>query len=75
MDELLQASLPDNKFDVIEDLMIVVMDGSTQLTVPFPHDAIPLIVAECANAVAKHTVSTKSLPSPHQIAQLNLPSC
>jgi hypothetical protein len=62
MDELLQASLPENKFDVVQVLAVAVVvgGGAPPATVPLT-DALPMAIADAANAVATHQVRPKNL--------------
>ena len=61
MNELLQASLPENKYDVAEALAVVAVvgdgSGAVAATVPFPHPDLPMGVADAAQAVATHTAA------------------
>jgi hypothetical protein len=56
MNDLLQASLPENKYDISEVMSIVVVTAEGRFTVPFPCDDVPMIVSDIAQAVAAHTV-------------------
>jgi len=56
MNDLLQASLPENKFQVVEALSVVVVgdDDAVAGTVPFPNEQLPMAISDCAQAVATH---------------------
>jgi hypothetical protein len=57
MNDLLQASLPENKYDISEVMSIVVVTAEGgRFTVPFPCDDVPMMVSDIAQAVATHTV-------------------
>lgn len=56
MNDLLQASLPENKYDIIDDLRLVLLpDLYPQCAMPFPHDDVPMVIADAAAAVVAHT--------------------
>eukprot|EP00621_Florenciella_sp_RCC1693_P016503 CAMPEP_0182531890 /NCGR_PEP_ID=MMETSP1323-20130603/10212_1 /TAXON_ID=236787 /ORGANISM="Florenciella parvula, Strain RCC1693" /LENGTH=833 /DNA_ID=CAMNT_0024741539 /DNA_START=51 /DNA_END=2548 /DNA_ORIENTATION=- len=55
MNDLLQATLPENRYDEVVSLELVAVDpsGSTS-AIPFPHDDVPMMVASAAEAVVAH---------------------
>ena len=74
MNDLLQASLPENKFDEIATLELLHVASRT--TIPFPHENIPMMLAEVAQAVATHTsaadvekLDTMVMDEPRQVSK------
>jgi ubiquitin carboxyl-terminal hydrolase 5/13 len=56
LNDLLQMSIPEDKYDVVEELELVVLpDLYPRCAVPFPHGDIPLVIADSATAVVGHT--------------------
>jgi ubiquitin carboxyl-terminal hydrolase 5/13 len=54
LNELLQSSLPENKFDVVEEFAIVVVSDEGQKSLPFPNQDLPMVISDIAQAVASH---------------------
>lgn len=52
INDLLQATLPQNKYDIVEEMELVALPGMQPL--PFPSDAVPMVIAEAAQATASH---------------------
>eukprot|EP00616_Rhizochromulina_sp_CCMP1243_P005857 CAMPEP_0118975056 /NCGR_PEP_ID=MMETSP1173-20130426/14328_1 /TAXON_ID=1034831 /ORGANISM="Rhizochromulina marina cf, Strain CCMP1243" /LENGTH=845 /DNA_ID=CAMNT_0006924877 /DNA_START=18 /DNA_END=2555 /DNA_ORIENTATION=- len=52
MNDLLQATLPQNKYDIVEEMELVALPSMH--TMPFPSDAVPMVIAQAAEATATH---------------------
>ena len=57
IDDLLQASKEENKYTVTEELAVILAGpGGVVSSAPFPHDDLPMAIADAAQAVATHMV-------------------
>mmetsp|Transcript_41240 Transcript_41240/g.53208 ORF Transcript_41240/g.53208 Transcript_41240/m.53208 type:complete len:840 (+) Transcript_41240:19-2538(+) len=56
LNDLLQSSLPENKYDITEELAIVVVSEAAvdRKSLPYPNDQLPMVISDIAQAVASH---------------------